>query len=90
MIMGYKLSMPEEMDKQMKAISSKLQKVAKKSDSKILQSQAKGMEMEDNPETESRCRMVKMLVDEGLDMYECGEMEFEAMIEDLYKALKVI
>lgn len=88
--MNYKMISMEDMDKQMKAISSKVQKVAKKSDSKILQSQAKEMSMDDNPETESRCKMVKMLVDEGLDMYECGDMSFDEMIEDLYKALKAI
>lgn len=91
MIIGYdSLSKSEEMDKQMKAISSQMKKAAKKSDSKILKSHAKGMEMEENPEVENRCKMVKMLVAEGLEMYECGEMEFEPMIEDLYKALKAI
>ena len=86
----YKMSSLDDMEKQMKAISSKVQKAAKKSDSKILKSHAKGMEMEENPEVENRCKMVKMLVNEGLEMYECGEMDFESMVEDLYKALKAI
>lgn len=88
--MMYKMMKQEDMEKMMKEVSSKIQKAAKKSDSEILKMHAKEMEMEEDPQVEMKCKMVSMLVDEGLEMYECGEMKFEEMIEDLYKALKAI
>lgn len=80
----------EEEDDGMKEISSKIQKAAKKSSSEILKMKAKSIRRESEPETENKCKMVHMLVHEGLEMYESGDMEFKEMIDDLYEALKAI
>jgi len=82
-------SLQEENDG-MKQISSSIQKAAKKSTSEILKMKAKSIKRESDPETENKCKMVHMLVDEGLEMYESGDMEFKEMIDDLYEALKAI
>lgn len=86
----HKIIMDDDMEEMMNNVSSKIQKAAKKSDSEILKTKANEMMKKDDPEIMNKCRMVRMLVDEGLDMYECGDMEFKDMVEDLYKALKVI
>lgn len=80
----------DDYEKMQKGIKDTLQKAAKNSESKILKEHVDEMEREDDPDVEKKCRMVHMLVDEGLDMYECGDMEFGEMIADLCKALNAI
>jgi hypothetical protein len=80
----------DDMKKKMDQVSSQVQKAAKKSSSKILKSQAQEMKMDDNPEVDIKCKMVHMLVEEGLEMYESGDMSYEEMVDDLYEALKAV
>lgn len=76
--------------KQEKAIKTKLNSAAKGSDSEILKDVAKEVDRENDDDINQNCRMVNKLVNEGLDMYREGDMEFADMIDDLCKALKAI
>jgi tRNA nucleotidyltransferase/poly(A) polymerase len=90
MDMSYSMGSLDDMKKKMDQVSSQVQKAAKKSSSKILKSQAQEMKMDDNPEVDIKCKMVHMLVEEGLEMYESGDMSYEEMVDDLYEALKAV
>ncbi|MCR4278115.1 MAG: hypothetical protein NUV85_03855, partial [Candidatus Berkelbacteria bacterium] len=68
------------------AIQKKLAEAAKESGSEILKKQTK----KPSPETHDNCQMVRMLVDEGLEMYESGDMSFPEFVDDLHKSLTAI
>ena len=80
---------PNDFQKRQEAIKKKLNSAAKDSGSAILKKQAK-RENRDRPEVQDNCRMVRMLVDEGIQMYESGDMDFPAFVEDLHKSLMAI
>jgi len=81
--------MIEPMDdykKQQQALAKKLEKMP----SKAAKKKAKQINKKYNKEAQAKCGLVRMVMDEGLDMYREGEMTFEEMIEDTYKAMKKI
>lgn len=73
-----------------KGLNESLKKAAKGSDSKILKETVSEIDREDDPDVKKRCSLLHRIFDEGIDMYECGDMTFEEMKEDMYKAFKEI
>ena len=74
-------------DKQEEAIKKRLASAGEGTE--ILKSKAKENKM-DKPEVHQNCEMTRMLLNEGLEMYESGEMSFDEFIEDLHKSLLAI
>jgi hypothetical protein len=72
--------------KRMKAMQAALEKISEKTNSKA----AKAAVVERTGERKLVCDVVHELVDESLEMYENGEMDFEEMVKDLVKALESI
>lgn len=79
-----------EYEKQEKALKEKLKKIGKGSGSKILKNISVEEKMRDDKEAQMRCRIIRKVVDEALDMYREGEMNFESMKEDIKKALDAV
>ncbi len=73
-------------DKQQKALAKKLEKMP----SKAAKRKAKSIGKEYNKEAKEKGRLARMILDEGLDMFYEGEMTFDEMVEDTYKAMKKI
>lgn len=73
-------------EKEQKEMGDALNAVATTSKSKVAKAAARTT---DNA-TEKVCRIVRMLVDEALDMYESGTMEYMDMVNDLTDALKSV
>ncbi|MEK7091757.1 MAG: hypothetical protein AAB900_02090 [Patescibacteria group bacterium] len=74
-------------DKQEEAIKKRLDSAGEGTE--ILKSKAKENKM-DKPEVHQNCEVARMLLSEGLEMYESGEMSFDEFIEDLHKSLLAI
>ena len=82
--------MDEEYKKQKKALLEKLKKVQKESGSKIAESAVKEEEGYLDDKKKDICKLARMVFEEGLSMYEEGEMTFDEFVEDISKTLKVI
>lgn len=63
-----------------------LRKTEKKAKTSVAKRALKSAEREDSP----ACSLARMVFRESLDAYEDGTMEWEEMVEDLYKTLKAI
>lgn len=87
--MPHAIEVSSEFQKRQEAIRKKLNQAAKGSDSEILQKQAK-RENRERPEVQDNVRMVRMLVDEGIQMYESGDMSLSELVEDLHKSLMAV
>ena len=83
------VSINDDYKKQQEAIKNKISEAAKKTDSEILKSKKKE-ENKDSPEMKQNCEMARMLLSEGLEMYQSGDMSFEEMVDDLHKAMMAI
>lgn len=84
------ISSENDYKKQQEAIRSRVQAAAKGSDSQVLKSKAKVMEAKADKMISENCQLARMLFDESMDMYRCGDMTFSEMVDDLTKALKAI
>lgn len=82
------LTSDEDWKKQEEAMKKSLKKAAVKSGSEILKKVSK--KEEENKEVRMKCRMARRVFDEGIEMFESGDMSFENMVEDLYESLKAI
>lgn len=80
---------PEDYKKRQEAIKKKIVGAAKGTDAKILSNVGKEADR-DKAEVHDNCQMLRMLFDEGIEMYQEGDMELSAMVEDLYKSLKAL
>lgn len=84
------ISNGDDYEKMENEMDDSFKNAAKNTDSKILKEYVDEMGRKDDPEIQRICRMIHMLVDEGLEMYREGDIDLDEMIEDLYKALKAI
>lgn len=75
-----------EYEEQMKMLRTALAGVSKKSGSKS----AKAAANERSDSSMLVCQVVRELVNEGLEMYENGDMTFEEMVKDITKGLSAI
>ena len=80
---------PDNFKKRQEAIKKKLNEAAKSSGSEILKKQAK-RESRERPEIQDNCQMARMLLNEGLQMYESGDMTFPEFVADLHKSLMAL
>lgn len=80
----------DQYEKRQKLIRKAISKAAKKSGTEILKESVKEMDVEAKEKTRAHCEMARMLFNEGLEMYEEGDMSFEDFVEDLHKTLKAI
>lgn len=85
--MNNKISESDDYKKQEEAIKKKITSAGEGTE--ILKSKAKENKM-DKPEVHQNCEVARMLLSEGLEMYESGEMSFDEFIEDLHKSLMAI
>lgn len=76
----------EDYKKQQEAVKKAIKSNSGKS--KTLGSMAK--EMKDDPEVKKRCRLVNMIVNEAIEMYQEGDMDYMEMVEDINKSLKAV
>ena len=76
-------------EKQEEAIKQRLDKATKSSDSEILGKRAE-KEKRDTPKINQNIQMARMLLDEGLEMYKAGEMNFKEFADDLHKSLLAV
>lgn len=77
-------------DDQQKEIEKQLKDLKKKSGSKIVKAKLQEEKQYNDKERQRKCKLARIVVNEGLDMYREGEMEFKEMIEDIYKTLQAI
>ena len=81
------IPMPEiDYEKEQKAIKEAIATASKKSNSQILKKAVEG----EKPEVHRNCQIARMLLNEGLEMYEAGTMSFGEFVEDLHKSLSVM
>ena len=75
------VSTNDDYKKQQEAIKNKISEAAKNSDSEILKNKKKE-ENRDSPEMNQNCEMARMILQEGIEMYQSGDMSFGEMVED--------
>ena len=81
---------PGDYKKSQEAIKKAFESAAKKEPTEILKKQAKKMKSEMSEEVKKKCEMTHMVVREGIEMYEKGEMTYDEFVDDLSKSLKAI
>jgi hypothetical protein len=81
---------PDEYKKRQESIKKAIGEAVKKSPTQILKSQMKGMDTEAKKETQMKCEMSRMVFNEGLDMFEKGDMTYAEFVDDLSRSLKAI
>lgn len=72
------------------AAAKALKKVAKESDNELLESVAHEEDPKERERTETKCIMVRKVVDECLDEYRKGEYTFKEAINQLTDALSYL
>ncbi len=80
----------EDYKKQQEAVKRGMSSAAKSSNTKILQNAKKELDTESKKETQYYCRVARMVFDEGIEMYEEGDMTFDEFVEDVSKSLKAL
>ncbi len=75
--------------KEQEIISKKIKAIDAKISSKIVDRKAEE-ERRNTPEIRRRVEMARMVFNEGIEMFQKGDMEFNEFIEDLFKVLKAI
>lgn len=81
---------PSEWEKRQAAIKKAIAAAAKKAPTEILKSRAKELDTEAKKEVQMQCEMARMLFHEGMEMYESGDLTFDAFVDDLTRSLKAI
>ncbi len=82
-------SMENDYKKEQEIISKKIKAIDAKISSKIVDRKAEE-ERRNTPEIRRRVEMARMVFNEGIEMFQKGDMEFNEFIEDLFKVLKAI
>ena len=78
----------EDYEKQQEKINKEIEK--NKSKGQILASLAKEVKLDNDPDVARHCKMARLVFEEGLDMYEDGDMTWDEFLDDLQKCLKAI
>lgn len=87
--MMYDIPMVEgDYKKEQEAVKKKIDSLSSKSE--IVKHAKKMEEAMKNPEKRKNVRVARMLMDEGISMYEKGMMNWEEFISDLTTALKAV
>jgi uncharacterized protein (UPF0216 family) len=81
-------SEPEDYKKRDEAIKKKIKEVGSKS--KTLKSMSKEVKRIEDPTVKRNSGLVHMIVEESLEMYKEGDMDYKEMVEDIYKSLKAV
>ena len=76
----------DDYKKRQDAVKKALEQISKSTGSKA----AKKAVTEKDDSKEVTCCLIYQLVDESIDLYKSGEMDFKEMVEDLHKALMAI
>ena len=79
----------EAYKKRKETIENAIKGAATKSDSEILKSASKEMSMQAKNEVKHNSELARTLFDEGMEMYETGEMSWKEFIDDLHESLAV-
>ena len=79
----------EAFKKRKETIENAIKGAATKSDSEILKSASKEMSMQTKEEVKHNSELARTLFNEGMDLYESGEMSFKEFIDDLHESLSV-
>lgn len=80
----------EDYKKQQEAVKRGMLLATKSSSTKILQNAKKELDTESKKETQYYCSVSRMVFNEGIDMYEEGDMTFDEFVEDVSKSLKAL
>jgi len=85
--MSEELETMSDYEKREKAMKKEIEKMAKKSDNKVLNSLAR----QNNDELKEHCSMARRIFNESMDMYENGVLKtFTEFVSDLTGALKAM
>jgi predicted AlkP superfamily phosphohydrolase/phosphomutase len=78
--------MEEEYKEYRKDMLKQLKAVEKEAGTKLSKRVVKSEDRKDS----KRCDVARMMFREGIEMYECGDMSWEDMVDDLCKTLLAI